>query len=438
MRRVALYVRVSTEEQKNHGVSVENQIEELKKYCKDNNYNIVGVYNDAGISARKSYKKRPALLQLLEDCKEGKIDLILFTKLDRWFRSVADYYDVQRVLDEYGVKWRCIWEDYDTETSTGVFKVNIMLSVAQSEADRTSERIKKTFEYKKSKGEVCSGGVAYGYRIENKRWVKDKEAEPFVNEFFNTYLATLSNRLTQQHMIEIGHNISLEGVRRMLSNPAYYGGVPYVVEAYITKEQHETIVKSKKRNICRRKHDYIFSGLCYCGLCGSKMVGERTINIRKDGSEQHSIRYSCYKHDMYPTECYGSTCRESTIEEIALKALEEEIKRQVESYKFEIVDNNNISNIDALNKAKSKLKRIKDLYELGDMDFNEYKFKRDTLLAEISTLEAEPENKKISVPDNWRSVYAELDAKHKNSFWISIIERIEVNGRLATTAKIQF
>ena len=95
MKRAALYVRVSTQEQKNSGLSVDSQIDALEKYCEEQGYTVAGIYNDAGISARKKYTKRPALLQLLDDCRQCKIDIILFTRLDRWFRAVAGYYEVQ-------------------------------------------------------------------------------------------------------------------------------------------------------------------------------------------------------------------------------------------------------------------------------------------------------------------------------------------------------
>lgn len=83
MKRAAIYVRVSTKEQKEKGLSVDSQLLALREYCGNNGYVIAGEYNDAGISARKKYINRPALLQLIDDCKEGKIDIILFTKLDR-------------------------------------------------------------------------------------------------------------------------------------------------------------------------------------------------------------------------------------------------------------------------------------------------------------------------------------------------------------------
>ena len=79
-------------------------------------------------------------MRLLSDVEAGKIDLILFIKLDRLFHNVADYYEVQKILDAHGVHWQTVLEDYETITSSGQFKVNIMLSVAQNEADRTSEK----------------------------------------------------------------------------------------------------------------------------------------------------------------------------------------------------------------------------------------------------------------------------------------------------------
>lgn len=133
--RAALYIRVSTEEQARHGLSLGDQRESLLAYAADNGMEVVGVYEDAGISARKPYRQRPALLRLLADCKDGKIDTILFVKLDRWFRNVAGYYAVQEELDRCHVTWQATREDYETRTASGRLKVNIMLSVAQDEAD---------------------------------------------------------------------------------------------------------------------------------------------------------------------------------------------------------------------------------------------------------------------------------------------------------------
>lgn len=434
MKRVALYVRVSTEEQRDNGLSVDSQIEALEQYCKDNRYKIYDIYNDAGISARKSYNKRPALLRLIEDCKENKIDLILFTKLDRWFRSVADYYDVQRVLDKYGIKWRCIWEDYETETSAGVFKVNIMLSVAQSEADRTSERIKKVFEYKKSKGEVCSGGVGLGYKIENKKWVRDETTAHYAEALFNTYLSTFSLQTTSNTLREMGHPLAKNTIRNILSNPAYYKGLNYVDYAYITEDQHNTIIKARKKYVRKHKRDYIFSGLCICGLCGYKMTAESTIRKNKNGTTVSYFRYMCNHHNESPALCYGASCREDVLEEFLLNNIESELN----NYNLKISAHKNIDTTAKIDNNKAKIQRIKDLYELGDISLEEYKEKRDNLLKEIDELSSISHQKIIEFPKDWKEAYNSLDNAHKNAFWISTLDHIEVTERLAKNFNIFF
>ena len=99
--RVALYIRVSTEEQAMHGISLIAQEDSLVRYAQDRGYKIVGIYRDEGNSARKPVSKRPVMLQLLEDVKSGKIDRILFTKFDRWSRNVREYHNVQEILEAH-------------------------------------------------------------------------------------------------------------------------------------------------------------------------------------------------------------------------------------------------------------------------------------------------------------------------------------------------
>ena len=139
---VFLYVRVSTEEQSRSGLSLETQEKALKEYCERNGHTIIDIYRDAGFSARKPYNKRPEMMRLISDLNERKPQKILFTKLDRWFRNIREYYKVQEILDAHDVAWSAIWENYNTDTASGRLHVNIMLSVAQDESDRTSERIK--------------------------------------------------------------------------------------------------------------------------------------------------------------------------------------------------------------------------------------------------------------------------------------------------------
>ena len=152
--RAALYPRVSSEEQVLHGHSLQAQEDALIDYANAHNMKIVGIYRDEGNSARKPALKRPVMLELLDDVKAGKIDRILFIKLDRWFRNVREYHKVQAILEEHNVTWQATQEDYSTATADGRFKVNIMLSVAENEADRTSERIRFVMASKLKRKEV--------------------------------------------------------------------------------------------------------------------------------------------------------------------------------------------------------------------------------------------------------------------------------------------
>ena len=121
--RVALYIRVSTEEQALFGGSLIAQEEALLEYAKENNMRVVKIYRDEGISGGKPIFKRPALSEMLEDVKAGKIDLILFTKLDRYFRNVREYFKAQEILDNNKCAWKAIHENYDTMTANGEMAV---------------------------------------------------------------------------------------------------------------------------------------------------------------------------------------------------------------------------------------------------------------------------------------------------------------------------
>ena len=89
--RCAIYIRVSTFEQSVHGKSLQAQKECLKQYAAYYNMAVVGIYADEGKTARKELKKRKAIHALVEDVKQDKIDVIVFWRLDRWFRNCQTF-----------------------------------------------------------------------------------------------------------------------------------------------------------------------------------------------------------------------------------------------------------------------------------------------------------------------------------------------------------
>ena len=333
-KRVALYMRVSTEEQARHGDSIEAQRQALRQYAETHNLNVIGEYADEGISGQKPVRKRPALSEMLREVEADRVDLILFTKLDRWFRSVKLYYQAQEILDTHKTAWRAILEDYNTETADGTLKVNIMLSVAQNEAERTSERIKFVFADKVRRGEPITGSLPIGYRIETvdgrKRVTKDPEKEEMVNDIIQTYLRTQSlrrttieiNRKYEQHMdlITVKHLLRNEMIAgRYRDNEVY-------CEPYITSEEYEKIQGLWQNNIkFNAKEAYYFSSLIICPECGNKMSGFR--GITKRGERQYRYKkYRCSKSYKNNICSFRRTTSENVLEQMLLSQVEDDME----------------------------------------------------------------------------------------------------------------
>lgn len=424
--RVAGYMRVSTEEQKKFGVSIGQQEVELKKWAIENGHEYVGAYSDAGISARKRYTKRPSLLRMLEDVKAGKIDLIIFTKLDRWFRNVADYYDVQRILDANGVAWKAIWEDYETETASGRLKVNIMLSVAQDEADRTSERIRKTNEYRWASGDVVQKLPA-GYKRENKKVVIDPEKEPAVRAFFDTFLKTGNVTRAAEAAEALGHHVTLVGARRMLKNRFYVGSVRGIeVPAYITEEEHRKIQRMREQYTRLPKKDfvYLFSGLLICGNCGGRLSCQKNAE---------TVYYVCGRYINHSQECNDLDKRgyanENKLEQWLLESMEADIKRQTNAKQNVQPAGKKVDR----KKLESQLSRLKTLFVIGDIGIEEYQQERQKLRSKLDAMEAEPapppaniQKLLDSLPPNWTEKYKSLSREGKRDFWRQTISTITI------------
>ena len=156
--RCAIYIRVSTSEQMMHGKSLEAQREYLERYAAEHGMVVVGVYADEGKTARKELKKRKSIHLLLKDVQNGKIDVIIFWRIDRWFRNLSDFYKVQDILDEYGVYWTSASEPgIKMETRDGRLQLNVVLSIGQNEVDTTSERIRFVNEASIRQGKLIFG-----------------------------------------------------------------------------------------------------------------------------------------------------------------------------------------------------------------------------------------------------------------------------------------
>ena len=440
--RLACYPRVSTEEQKLRGLSIEAQTAALQAWADRNGIRNVTFYNDAGNSARKPYNKRPAMLRLLSDVEAGKIDLIVFTKLDRWFRNIAEYYKVQEILEAHSVAWKAIDEDYDTSTASGRLKINIMLSVAQDEADRDSERIRTVMESKRERREPLSGHVPTGYRIEGKKIVKDPETEAGVAAFFESFLAYRSVERARAAAAERGVTISYQLASSMLGKTAYYGlysGVEGMCPAYITPEQYRQIQAGRRKTERKTAGDrtYLFSGLVTCSECGRRFGARAHTYYLSSGGTRESVGYNCpgrYHHN----DCSNTVnIREAVIENYLLSHVDAELERY--AYELERTNAGGKPERDFQEeraKLRKKLLRLKDLYLNDIIDMELYRKDYADLNAQLDELAAAEAAQPVKPPSvvrlrtvfasGWQELYAKLGRADKQAFWRVGIERIVV------------
>ena len=113
--RYGIYVRVSTDDQRDNGYSIDSQLRMIKEYCEKNEYDIVDVYNDAGHSGKDLM--RPEMQRLLKDIKSKKIDKLVAIKVDRLTHNNYDGFWLLNYCEEHDVKIELILEPYDVSTA---------------------------------------------------------------------------------------------------------------------------------------------------------------------------------------------------------------------------------------------------------------------------------------------------------------------------------
>ncbi len=167
--KIALYIRVSTEEQaENPEGSIRNQEDRLRHAVtyKNSHYNfgeIKGVYIDAGISAKNM--KRPKLQELLAAIRAKEIDLVMVTELSRLSRNTRDFIEMWDMMREHGCQFTSLREDFDTTNAAGELVLFQLMNLAQFERRQTSERVQANFLARSARGLFNGGSVPFGYKL---------------------------------------------------------------------------------------------------------------------------------------------------------------------------------------------------------------------------------------------------------------------------------
>lgn len=451
---VAAYVRVSTTEQKLHGLSLDAQKMKLTEYAEKNKMRIVEWYIDEGVSGRKLIRNRPELQRMIQDAEKGKFERIIFIKLDRFFRSVAEYHECMKRIAP--VLWSTTEEEYDLTTANGRMLVNMKLTIAEMEADMTGERIKIVNEYKVQTGQPLVGtdSLPFGFMVGKddatgrKKVVKNPEEAPIVDDIIKYCLTHQSKRKTLVY-IHARHHVSMpySALDRLLANSMLYGmyrGNPSYCEAYIDKATFDKLQEVTKRNVKENtaaNRAYIFSGLILCPHCNNRLSGAMQTCKKPSGKVYKYKRYRCPNMRLHNRCDFDKSLSEAVLERLMLdnieKYLEDEKIRATEIEDSQIVKNPqyNIEDIhdriDRLNYSwqTGKIRKVeqyeKDYAELMELLAKAEEEQGEVIVKDFSKIEG-------ILQEGWRAVYNNLDDAHKRAFWRSFIKSIEVNWTTKT------
>ena len=394
-----LYMRVSTEDQAREGFSLPEQKERLEAYCKFKGFVIKDYYTDAGISA-KTGNYRPEFERLKEDIKSKKINTIIALKQDRITRSIFDWEELMRFLEENDAYLDCVNDDINTTNANGKMVSRILMSVSQQEIERTSERTKVGLA-----GAIKQGHIPHqaplGYKHENKKLVIDHLTKDVVIRIFELYhkgmsyqkISTLFNKeqvlgktnWRDSSIVAILENEIYKGDfvhGKRTKHPTYYENV---VEPIVSKEMWEECQVQKKKNSksYQRTLTYLFLQKLRCPKCNRILGGKAT--QKKNGN----IYYYYYCHDCkinfkeslveeYFNDFVNDLVEyDSVVNQFFLPMIKQKFDEPQEELKKEI------------NKQKDKLERIKRAYINGVFSLEEYNDERKLVESALEKLQNE-------------------------------------------------
>lgn len=285
--RVAIYVRVSTDEQAKEGFSIPAQRERLRAFCESQGWEIAHEYIEEGWSAKDI--NRPKMQQMLRDIKKNKFDIVLVYRLDRLTRSVLDLYLLLQTFDGNNVSFRSATEVYDTSTAMGRLFITLVAALAQWERENLAERVKFGIEQMIDEGKKPGGHSPYGYKFD-----KDFNCEVIEDEantvqmIFQLYCDGFGYRAIAERLNELNIKPRLakqwnhNSIRDILMNDMYigtyrWGGkvIPNNHPPLITDimfKSAQKVIKGKAVNTSR-KGKFMLTGILNCGHCDNNMQG---------------------------------------------------------------------------------------------------------------------------------------------------------------------
>lgn len=441
MKSAAIYIRVSTDAQREEGYSIDAQKEQLTAFCVAKGIKKYKYYIDGGFSG--SSLERPAMKELIADIKNKKVSMVLVYKLDRLSRSQKDtLFLIEDVFNPNDVAFVSLNESMDTATPMGRLMLGILSAFAQLERENIRERTRMGMLERVKEGYWMGGGkTPYGYDYDPKSGVlvPNKDAAN-VRKMYAMYL----NGYSMQRIADIFGLKYDRMVYQILTRKTNIGIIHYRGKDY--KGRHEKITDEDTFETTLEKiHDSsqhkiqsssgLLSGLMVCGICGAKMHYQSWGNYGKKiccYSQQSSKKYLIKNVNCNQKKYWADEIEDEVIKDV--------MRFSVKTGEAKPADGESI--LDTLQKqAAVGEKRIKNLYNLyasdeDDMILETIAENKKELVKIYKSIDEEKESKMLERRNteikkqvkNIGNLWPEMTNAEQKRFLHLIIKEITVNN----------
>ncbi|EMF0501461.1 recombinase family protein [Enterococcus hirae] len=374
-KRVALYIRVSTQEQALEGHSIQAQEQNGRQFAERMGYEVVEVYADEGISG-KSTKNRFAYQRMMNDARSHRFDLLVIWKLTRLGRNMLDVLQTVEELLRYDVGLLSISEQFDVTTSTGKLMLQLLGSFGEFERNQIAENVQMSMQSLVKDKKRYAGGRRLGYvsgidTNGQKQLVIEPEEAKIVRLIYAKYLGgagyrAIANFLNRQGYQTVKKNaFSTTAVKDILRNKIYAGYLEYAryinwetkrrkgknPKPILVKGTHEPIISEEDYQKVQERLDLegkqpkwnhtgenVLTGLLRCPECGAPMAASNVTNTLKDGTKKRIRYYSCSVfRNKGASVCHANSIRLEQ-ELVVLLERKEELKTKIEKWEAALED----------------------------------------------------------------------------------------------------
>lgn len=427
--RVALYIRVSTQEQAKEGYSVTEQEKRLRSYCEAMGWEIYKVYVDPGYSGGDT--NRPGLTNMIQDVEDGKVDKVVVYKLDRLSRSQKDTLIlIEDVFLSHDVDFVSMSESFDTSTPVGRAVLGLLAVFAQLERDQIRERMGMGKEARAKEGKWGGGSsepVGYNYDPNTELLVINEYEKMQILEAVDLFLKGTPLRTICNIFYEKGYTYTgtsgktnvwePKRLKYVFRSKTYLGYIKYAGEWYkadhdpiYTQEMYDELQKlldqraesfANHKKKCAQQTTYL-GGMIYCKQCGARYAKQKG---RKWKDNEAPLYYVCYSRNkkvprmIKDPNCKNKNWRMRELDEIVF----DEIRKLAKDpeHMTTLIDEKNKATKDNPNKVDilkaeihkidDQISRFMDLYGIGKFTIDQVSGKVDPLNEQKSGLMRELE-----------------------------------------------